>query len=61
MLDSDDFFAFDEVEEPAALLRALPEIRQNLRPSRQDDELGLRALLEASPANGWDPEPLHAA
>ena len=46
MLEPDDLLSFDDVEDPADLLRALPEIRHNLAPLARDDELGLRSLLE---------------
>jgi hypothetical protein len=37
---------FDEDEDVAELLRALPEVRENLGSGRRDEELGLRSLLE---------------
>lgn len=37
---------FDEEDDAAELLRALPDIRQNLDFPRRDEELGLRSLLE---------------
>jgi hypothetical protein len=46
MLHPDDIPSFDDVEDPAELVRALPEIRQNLAHAVKDDELGLRSLLE---------------
>jgi hypothetical protein len=46
MLHANDTFSLDEIEDPSDLLRALPEIRQNLQPMARDDELGLRTLLE---------------
>ncbi len=45
MLSPDELLLIDETEDPADLLRALPEIRHSLEHSR-DDELGLRSLLE---------------
>lgn len=46
MLKPDDFSFLAEDEDPAELLRALPEIRHNLEYAPRDEELGLRALLE---------------
>lgn len=46
MLQPDEIFSFDEDEDPAELLRALPEIRHNLSPAPREEELGLRALLD---------------
>ena len=57
MLQPDEIFLLDEGEDPAELLRALPEIRHNLTPAPRDEELGLRALLdwrEPSPP-AWAP------
>jgi hypothetical protein len=56
MLKPDDFSFFDEGEDAAELLRALPEVRHNLEPAPRDDELGLRALLEwpASKPPAWE-------
>jgi hypothetical protein len=34
------------VDDPAELLRLLPEIRHELAPEPADDDLGLRSLLE---------------
>lgn len=47
MLRPDDPWFLDEaVDESDELLKALPEIRQNLVPAPPEDELGLRSLLE---------------
>ncbi len=46
MLKPDQVFPFDEDEDPAELLRALPEIRHNRAPAARDEELGLRSLLD---------------
>lgn len=46
MLKPDEIFPFDEDEDPAELLRALPEIRHNAAPAFRDEELGLRSLLD---------------
>ena len=46
MLESDEVFPFDERDDPAELLPALPEIRHNLGFAPRDEELGLRSLLE---------------
>lgn len=46
MLQPDEIFPFDEGEDPAELLRALPEIRDNVAPAPRDEELGLRSLLD---------------
>ena len=47
MLQPDDPWFLDEaVEEPDELLKALPELRQNLVSAPPEDELGLRSLLE---------------
>lgn len=52
MMQPDETFFFDDGEDPTELLRARPEIRQNLGRRLQDDELGLRSLLD------WaDPSP----
>jgi hypothetical protein len=39
-------FMEEAEEEPSELLKALPEIRQELAPSPADDDFGLRILLE---------------
>lgn len=39
-------FMDDADEQPTELLRALPEIRHELKPEPGDDDLGLRSLLE---------------
>ncbi len=42
-----DVTFMDEAEdEPADLLRALPELRHELAPEPAEDDLGLRSLLE---------------
>jgi hypothetical protein len=49
MLDQKDLWLMEEVlslDEPAELLRTMPEIRQLVDPDRHDDELGLRSILE---------------
>jgi hypothetical protein len=46
MLQPDEIFPFDEGEDSAELLRALPEIRHNVAPAPRDEELGLRSLLD---------------
>jgi hypothetical protein len=50
MLDKNDLWWMEEevlsVDDPADLLRTMPEIRQLVDPDRHDDELGLRAMLE---------------
>lgn len=47
MLRPDDpWFPDEMVDEPDELLKALPEIRQNLMPAPPDDAIGLRSLLE---------------
>lgn len=49
MLDRNDPWLMEEelpLDEPADVLRTMPEIRQLLDPDRHDDELGLRSLLE---------------
>ena len=48
MVNPDEITLFEEGEDTAALLRALPEIRHNLGPALEDDELGLRSLLDWS-------------
>ena len=48
MLRPDEIALLDEGEDTAELLRALPEIRHNLSPALEDDELGLRSLLDWS-------------
>lgn len=47
MLRPVDLSFMDEAEEePSELLKALPEIRQEIGPEPADDDLGLRSLLE---------------
>ena len=47
MLKPVDLSFMDEADEdPAELLRALPEIRHEVAPAPADDDLGLRSLLE---------------
>lgn len=47
MLKPDDLSFMDEAaEDPAELLKALPEIRHEVAPAPADDDLGLRSLLE---------------
>jgi hypothetical protein len=46
MLRPDEIYPFDEAEDPAELMRALPEIRHNVAPTPSDEELGLRSLLD---------------
>ena len=36
----------EAAEDPAELLKALPEIRHEVAPAPADDDLGLRSLLE---------------
>jgi hypothetical protein len=48
MLERDDAWPLDEevpLEEPADVIRTMPEIRQLAAPDRRDDELGLRSIL----------------
>lgn len=54
MLKPDEFLLGDESEDPAEVLRAVPEIRYNLELEPRDDELGLRSLLEW-PTRGFAP------
>ncbi|HLK36314.1 MAG TPA: hypothetical protein VKU41_06140 [Polyangiaceae bacterium] len=57
MLDRNDLWLMEgevPLDEPADVLEAMPEIRQLVDPDRDDDELGLRSLLE-------DPEVLSNA
>jgi hypothetical protein len=58
MLHPDDISLLEEDEDTADLLRALPEIRHNLGPILEDDELGLRSLLEWPERRppSWTPE-----
>ena len=49
MLDQNDPWVLEEampLDEPADVLRTMPEIRQLVDPNRQDDDLGLRSILE---------------
>lgn len=48
MLKPVDLSFIDEAaeEDPAELLKALPEIRHELAPAPADDDLGLRSLLD---------------
>lgn len=48
MLSEDDLWLMEELpgDEPAELLRTMPEIRQSLDPERTDEEIGLRSILE---------------
>lgn len=46
MVYPDEFTSIEEGEDTAELLRALPEIRHNLDSALEDDELGLRSLLD---------------
>jgi hypothetical protein len=46
MLDPEDITSLEDGEDTAELLRALPEIRHNLGAALEDDELGLRSLLD---------------
>ena len=49
MLDQDDLWLMDDdlsLDEPSDVLQTMPEIRQLLDPDRQDDQLGLRSVLE---------------
>jgi hypothetical protein len=48
MLTPVDLTFMDEAvdEDPAELLKALPEIRHEVAPASTDDDLGLRSLLE---------------
>jgi hypothetical protein len=39
-------FMDEDAEDPAELLRALPEIRHEVAPTPAEDDLGLRSLLE---------------
>jgi hypothetical protein len=58
MLQFDELSAFDQCEDPADLLRALPEIRHNLELVPRTDELGLRSLLDWPEASA--PSRLHS-
>jgi predicted glycosyltransferase len=46
--EEDDLWLTEELptEEPAELLRALPEIRQYFGPDQPEEEVGLRSILE---------------
>ena len=49
MLDTDDLWLMAEelpIDEPADVLRAMPEIRQRVDVDPGDEELGLRSILE---------------
>ncbi len=48
MLHQNDLWLDEELplDEPADVLRTMPEIRQLVDPDRHDDELGLRSVLE---------------
>ena len=49
MLDQNDLWLMEEelpVDEPADVLMTMPEIRQLFDPDRDDEELGLRSILE---------------
>lgn len=47
MLRPVDLSFMDEAaEDPAELLKAMPEIRHEVAPAPADDDLGLRSLLE---------------
>lgn len=47
MLKPVDLSFMDEAaDDPAELLRAMPEIRHEIAPAPADDDLGLRSLLE---------------
>jgi hypothetical protein len=49
MLDQNDLWLLEEEpppDEPADLLRTMPEIRQLVDPDRDDEQLGLRSILE---------------
>ena len=47
MLRADDLWFVEEAaDDPAELLKALPEIRQSLDPAPAEDDVGLRSLLE---------------
>lgn len=47
MLRPDDlWFLDDPIDEPAELMKALPEVRQELTPTGTEEDLGLRSLLE---------------
>ena len=49
MLDQDDLLLMEEelpVDEPADVLLTMPEIPQLFEPDRDDEELGLRSILE---------------
>jgi hypothetical protein len=49
MLDQTDLWLVEEelpLDEPADVLTAMPEIRQLVDPERDDEELGLRSILE---------------
>jgi len=58
MLLADEISSLEEGEDTAELLRALPEIRHNLGQPLEDDELGLRSLLDWSEPRppSWTPE-----
>jgi hypothetical protein len=49
MLDQNDLWLMEEdlpVDEPADVLLTMPSIRQLFDPDRDDEELGLRSILE---------------
>jgi hypothetical protein len=49
MLDPNDLWLMEEelpLDEPADVLSTMPEIRQRVDPDQNDDELGLRSILE---------------
>jgi predicted glycosyltransferase len=48
MLDQDDLWLMEELptDDPAELLRTMPEIRQVLDPDRRDEEIGIRSILD---------------
>jgi hypothetical protein len=49
MLDQNDLWLLEEelpIDEPADALLTMPEIRQWVDPDRDDEELGLRSILE---------------
>jgi len=50
MLQPDEIFAFDEDEDPAELLRALPDIRHNVSPT-----LGTKSSVCARSSTGSSP------
>lgn len=58
MLNHKDMWVLEEdlpLEEPAEVLRAMPEIQKMLDPEPEEEELGLRSVLEhpAALSKAW--------